>query len=152
MIELKDGLYYKAVWNFEFVPGARNSVIPTPDRPGNLLGAMFSEDPERKKWIIVYRFRYYVDDIMDSSSADEKSWYRVAFDSEEESGWNKTHEAFSLMASVCGSTLNVAMIESDIARVQIIALESLPNMSIRSVPKEELAKHLPNEIAKTHLN
>jgi hypothetical protein len=152
-IEFRDGRYFKAVWNFEFNPGGEMPGIPSPVRPGNLLGAMFTDDPERKKWIVVYRFRYYVDDIMDHTSEDDKAWYRAEFESDEDDAWPNTRKGFEEIARAAGSELHVAVIESDKVRVQMEMLRTLPGICVgEPVPKEELAERLPNDIAKNSTN
>ena len=64
MIELADGDYIIGVW-----------VAPLPDlveRPGNLMAALWRRGTD---WHFVYRFRYFVDDLI-FDSQDEKRWYR----------------------------------------------------------------------------
>lgn len=135
-IEFREGRYYKAVWNFEFAPGGGLPGLPSPERPGNLLGAMFTDDPERKKWIVVYRFRYYVDDIMDHTSEDHKTWYRMEFEGEENSSWIKAREGFSAIARVAGSEMHIALMESDNTQVQMEMLKQLPGINVgEPVPK-----------------
>lgn len=57
MIELKDGRYFKALLQFEFRAGVGVPGFPAPNADGNVLAAMWTDDPEHKKWKMVYRFR-----------------------------------------------------------------------------------------------
>lgn len=46
-------------------------------REGNLLGYTYRDPGEPVVWNHEYRFRYYVDDILDDHSKDESNWYHV---------------------------------------------------------------------------
>jgi hypothetical protein len=127
MIELKDGIYYKAIWNFEFRAGT--GLVPT-EHDGNVLGALFTTDPERKVWTLTYRFRYYVDDIHDSSSQDVKNWYRAEATGPEYEIWEGTQKAINTMAMIQLSKLNCVMIESDKAEDQLKKIQELPGMNV----------------------
>lgn len=60
-IEIKDGIYFAAIWHVE-------------DRPrGNWMGAVY-RTPDGT-WHLKYRHRYYADDKLDETSADTKNWY-----------------------------------------------------------------------------
>lgn len=134
MIELKDGTYFKAIWNYEFRKG--EGVIPVPG-DGNLLGALFSKDPERKVWTLTYRFRYYVDDINDSTSQDTKNWYVAETTGDEASVWLSVEQAISMMALASFAKLNCVTIESDDSKVQLEKLQELPGMNIQKQPKPD---------------
>jgi hypothetical protein len=127
MIELKDGTYYKAVWNFEFRAGT--GIIPT-EHDGNVLGALFTTDPERKLWTMTYRFRYYVDDINDNTSQDVKNWYRAENTGPEDKIWEDAKKAMTMLATVQLSTLNCVMIESDKSEDQLKKIQELPGMNV----------------------
>jgi hypothetical protein len=62
-IEFIDGRYFAALWYLEDEPR------------GNWMGAVYRE-PDGT-WHLVYRHRYYVDDVTDplEKSEDKKSWY-----------------------------------------------------------------------------
>ncbi len=128
MIELKDGTYYKAIWNYEFRAG--DGVI-APERDGNLLGALFSTDPERKIWTLTYRFRYYLDEVTDESSQDTKNWYMASATGDETSIWESIDKAINLMALASYSKLNCVLVESAEAVVQIAKLKELPGMNFQ---------------------
>jgi hypothetical protein len=141
MIELKDGTYFKAIWNYEFRAG--DGVVPVP-RDGNLLGALFTTDPERKFWTMTYRFRYYVDDINDNTSQDTKSWYKAEVTGNEASIWESVSKAINMMALATFSTLNCVMIESDESKIQMEKIQELPGMNIQ--------EKQPSNISNLNLN
>jgi len=139
MIELKDGRYFKAIMQFEF-KGTFDPNGPS-DKPfasGNLLAAIFTDDPERKKWVLLYRFRYYVDDVVGLESEDPKSWYSMTSEGEENELFNETRAAFEKMAAETNSTLNVTIIESDAVDVQMEKIQASPNMHTSNpIPDEQ---------------
>ena len=129
MIELKDGRYFKAIMQFEF-KGTFDPAGPS-DKPfadGNLLAAIFSDDPERRKWVLLYRFRYYVDDAVGLESEDPRSWYSMSAEDEEDKLFDETRAAFEKMAAETNSTLDVTIIESDSVDVQMEKIQAAPNM------------------------
>lgn len=69
-IEIRDGRYFAALVYFDF---------KLPDQVGNFMGAVFRDNGERC-FHFVYRFRYVVDDVLDSSSKDRKSWHSATID------------------------------------------------------------------------
>ncbi len=131
MIELKDGTYYKAIWNYEFRQG--DGIVPVP-RDGNFLGALFTTDPERKIWTLTYRFRYYTDDVIDETSQDTRSWYKAEATGEENLIWEKVEKAISMMALASLAQLNYVMVESDEAKVQMEKIQELPGMNVQEQP------------------
>lgn len=131
MIELKDGTYYKAIWNYEFRQG--DGIVPV-HRDGNLLGALFTTDPERKVWTLTYRFRYYVDDIHDSTSQDTKNWYKAEATGDESVVWESVEKAINMMALASFSKLNCVMVESGEAKVQLEKIQELPGMNVQEQP------------------
>ena len=62
-IEFKDGRYFAALWYLEDEPR------------GNWMGAVY-RDPDGI-WYLLYRHRYYVDDVTDplEESQDVKNWH-----------------------------------------------------------------------------
>jgi len=122
-IDLKDGRYYKAFWHFEF----------DAPRRGNILGAIYSDDPERKEWHIDYRFRYYVDDKMGNDSEDEKNWYAGRAVGPETEVFENVIRAFRDLSSMMGSELNVSVVESDKSQVQVDILMGMPGMNACSI-------------------
>lgn len=137
MIELKDGIYYKAIWNFEFRAGT--GLVPT-EHDGNVLGALFTTDPERKVWTLTYRFRYYVDDINDNTSQDIKNWYRAETTGPEDEIWEGTQKAIAIMAFMQRSTLNCVLVDSDKAEDQMKKIQELPGMNVERKFNQEEAK------------
>lgn len=122
-IELRDGLYYKAFLHLEF-------AVP---KRGNILGAIYSDDPDRKEWHIVYRFRYYVDDKLGADSADTESWYAGKATGPEQDIFDSTVKAFKDMAAAMGGNLNVSVVESDKAQEQADKLMGMPGMNVCSI-------------------
>ena len=128
MIELKDGRYYKAFLVFEFKAGQSIMGVPTPHMDGNLLAAIYTDDPERKKWDLLYRFRYYVDDKLGQDSDDQRAWYRMTAESDEVTLFEQTRWAFEQMAEAAKSELTVGLIESDKSDVQLEKIGRMPGM------------------------
>lgn len=134
MIELKDGRYVKAFWTFAFdADTAWTGGAPPPKAAGNLLGALYTDDPERQDWEMVYRFRYYADEKLDSTSEDEKNWYGYRVRASEEEAWQKTRAAFNKFATVAVSELHVALVETDDLKAQVAGLSKLPGMNTYSM-------------------
>ena len=133
MIELKDGRYVKAFWTFPFdADAAWSDGMPIPKAPGNLLGALYTDDSERQDWEMVYRFRYYADDKLDSTSKDEKNWYGYSVRASEKEAWQKARAAFSSFAAAAAVELHVALVETDELEAQVAGLSELPGIQTYS--------------------
>lgn len=125
-IEFKDGRYFKAIFHFEF--RATAAVAPDPPLDGNYLAALYTDDPNRNDWTLVYRFRYYVDNKTGTDSEDIKSWYSAHLLADEETAFRKTSDVIGLMCREESSKLNVTLVESSDANVQMDKLKSSPYM------------------------
>lgn len=130
-IEMKEGRYFKGMMNFEFRKGSALPGFPTPNSDGNLLAAVYTDN--KQTWHLVFRFRYYVDDLIHDSN-DKRSWFRATMDNpKEEEVWKSVFEALSLMAIASESKLNYVLIESDKVEVQMEKIQELPGMSSKRV-------------------
>jgi|SRR5690606_5302050 len=129
-IQIKDGRYFKGFMNFEF---RKNTSALSPKSDGNLLAAVYTDDKET--WHLVYRFRYYIDELVHNSK-DDRNWYHATMKpgdkGTEDTVWKGVVEAMGLMASASGSTLHCVLVESDDAKEQAEKLLTLPGMSIQT--------------------
>jgi hypothetical protein len=116
MIQFRDGRYFEGVLYCEIPPDGDLSA-------GNLLGAVYSDDPERKEWVFIYRFRYYVDDDLTSASKDTRHWFKVVAHGAIAEHWAAFCSTVRALAVAVGGQFEVALMQSDLEAVQTAIFE-----------------------------
>ena len=129
MVEFKKGRYIIGMW---FVAMDQK----------DWMAMVYTDDPEKKKWQLTYRWRYYGKDHGDPfKDEDRKSWYGGEITDTEDSVILKLDSMAHLIAETMEGQYYFAEMKSDDPVANIGVLTMHPWAHMKKVTKEEYEKY-----------